>query len=368
MIGVVARYALSPVKRQRTNISPIRAAVLAFSLIALASTVSACDQGTAWVAKVDGVAVDAPNFAQGASKFATVNGSTSVPDPRGIVPTSDAAQYALFLVQVQAIQNLNAKHESKVTDADLSDMRKQLLASQQAAALRKLPAWMLDQLVAAQAGYQALTHFYGARVDGTARAKAYYEANKAQFQQICLDVIAATQEAPLDAAKAELTGGKSSFATVAKAVAGQQPAAADGTPSVALGEKADGNVGCIPVTNLSNLFASPDQLTNLTGAKPNSLVGPLPVAGGGYMLFRVRKTTVQSFAQAQPSIEQALGPAGTNEAQQALNTYLTKADIRLNPRIGTWTTGVGYTPPQGAIQPKPAKVQPKAQVLSSGGR
>lgn len=318
-------------------------------LAVIALVASSCSSGQAWIARVDGKAIDSPNFWQGVPLYATLvaGGQSPVPDnAKGLSKTSDAATYAMFLVQLHGLEKLNEKHGSKVTETDLTQTRQSLLSSQQAALFKDLPSWFLDQIVLAQAQYQALIEFYGKNVDTDKAIKDYYDANKAQFQQICMDVISG-EEAELMQARQRLDEG-ADFATVAKAVAAAQPADQTGQAAKALGDKADGDVGCVPIANVSNLFADPSMVTNLTGAAPNALIGPVPVAGGTFMIFRVRSTETQPLAAVRDQIAQSIGQPGQEQAQSALNDFLKNADIDLNPRVGHWENGVGYQPPTGA--------------------
>lgn len=355
------RYAALPVNvhsnaRPGSRTSPRRPSrrVLAVALMTtIALLASSCSSGQAWIARVDEKAIDSPNFWQGVPLYSSLanGGSAPVPDGgKGISPMSDAATYAMFLIQLHGLKSLNAEHGTKITETDLTRTRQSLLASPQASLFKDLPSWFLDQIVLAQAHYEALINHYGKGVNVDDQIEAYYEGNKSQFQQVCMDVIGG-EEAELLDARQRLDEG-AAFATVAKAVAAAQPPDSQtGKAAQALGEKADGDVGCVPVSTLSNLFADPSGVTALTDAQPNALIGPVPVAGGAFMLFRVRSTEIQSLAEARPTIEQSMGQPGQEQAQKALNGFLTKSDIELNPRVGSWTKGVGYRPPKGAEQP-----------------
>ena len=322
------------------------------SVIALVA--SSCGTGQAWIARVDNQPIDSPNFWAGVSLYSGLAGGglpgvETEPD-RGVVEMPEAATYAMFLLQLHGLTELNAENGTEVTEADLNQVRQTLLASTQAASFEDLPGWFLDQIVTAQAHYEALIAHFAGDTDIEALVAAYYEENKDQFQQVCLDVINGLEEAELADARKRLEEG-AEFATVAEAVAASQPADASGTVAPALGDNADGDVGCIPVSTLVNMFADPAEVSRLTDAEPGSLVGPVPVAGGIFMLFRVRSTEVQPLAEARATIEQSLGQPGQQEAQAALNEFLTEADIELNPRIGSWERGVGYLPPGAELPP-----------------
>lgn len=305
------------------------------------------------MARVDGEPVDSPNFWKGVPLYSALSqtGQSGLPEAaNGVVPVSEAAGYAMFLVQVHVLKTVNAKNGTTVGAAQIEQTRKSLLGSQQGSLFKGKPDWFVDQIVEAQANFEALIAFYAKDVDISTQVKQYYTANKDQFRQVCMDVIGGTDEAEIAAARKRLEEG-TDFATVAKAVAASQPPGPDGAPATAMGAKADGDVGCVAVSTLGSLFADPSGLTQLTDAAPNALIGPVPVAGGAFMLFRVRSTSVQTLAEATPTIEQSLGQVGQQQAQQALNEYLKVADVELNPRLGSWTKGIGYQPPKGAERP-----------------
>lgn len=341
-------------------------AAVAVAFVALVAT--GCNNGEAWIARVNGEAVDSPDFWANVPYFAQYSSTLSQSAPPtttagGLSDTSAAANYAMFLVQLDGLKSLNAKHGITVSQDTLAQSRQAFEASSAAAQFKDFPSSLIDQLVAAQANYEALMTYYAKGVDMTAQIAAYYKANKSQFLQVCMDVIGG-DESVLAAARSEIEGG-ASFATVAKAVAGQQPAS-NGQPAKALGTKGDGDVGCVPVSTLTSLFAVPTGVDQLTQAKAGSLVGPVPVAGGTFMLFRVRSTSTESLADAKATIQQTLGQPGQTQAQKALNTYLSGVHIELNPRVGSWTKGVGYAPPVGAEQPKGATQLPTGLTGATG--
>lgn len=84
------------------------------------------------------------------------------------------------------------------------------------------------------------------------------------------------------------------------------------------------------------------------------------------MLFRVREAKVQAFDEVKASIAQQLGTPGSTEAQSSLNDYLKTANIELNPRLGSWKTGVGYVAPKGATHPGTTTTVPGVSVSGSG--
>lgn len=327
--------------------------VASIALVAvLALTASGCNAGNAWIARVNGTVIDSPNFWAGVPLYTSVAGQGGMPgaDDAATFPMSDAAQYAMFLVQLHAIEQLNARNGSSVSPATISQTRDALVGGANAQYFADLPDWFIDQIVEFQANSDALVAHYGAGVDVDAAVADFYEKNKDQFAALCLDVIGGEDESELVQARQRIDEG-ADFATVAKAVAAAQPPGPDGQPLEAYGDDMDGDVGCVPTASLAQLFADPAQTALLTDAADGSLVGPVPVAGGAFMLFRVRSAETQSLEEARPQIEQQIGTPGSNEAADAVRAFMMSEKIELNPRLGEWVPGTGYNPPRGAEQP-----------------
>lgn len=366
-----ARYASAPVKphtipegasTRRARRLPVNRLLLAALVALVGLSATACNEGQAWVARINGETIAPSKFVEGISLYGKLSGNPStapnVAAPEYVVSNSDAGKYALLLLEAKAIHLLNERHGIEVTDADRAQTRTALLAQDQQGTLKKMPGWFLDQLVAMQADYTALVTFYGKGVSQEALAKKYYEANKDQFNQVCLDVIATRTQAEAVAALQRLDKGEA-FAAVAKDVAKTSGGSA-------AGQKQDGDVGCVPITNVAQAFPDKSQYDKLMGATDGSLVGPLSQTGGGFVVARKRSVKTQTFDEVKATILSSLGTPGSDEATKALNAFLGKADIEINPRFGTWTKGKGFSAPTGAERPKRAPVETTPSVIPAG--
>jgi hypothetical protein len=332
---------------------------LLVGLVALVGvSTTSCQRGQAWVARVNGHEVAPANFAKGISLYSKLAGTAAKPTetaaPEFVLDNSEAGKYALLLVEARVIRELNDQHGTKVTDADRTKTREQLISQDQAGTLKKMPKWFQDQLIGLQADYAALVAYYGKGVDLEAQAKKYYAANKPQFDQFCIDVIATRTQADALAALKRIDGGED-FATVAKDVA-------KASGSQAAGDKQDGSVGCIPIANIAQAIPDKTQFDQVANAADGQVVGPLSQTGGAYLILRKNSVKTQTYAEVRTSILSTLGTPGNDEATKALNAYLAKADIELNPRYGTWTKGKGYAAPTGAEQPAGKKASTTSVV------
>ena len=251
---------------QRRRRLPLNRLLLVGLVALVGVSTTACDRGQAWVARVDGHAIAPANFAKGIPLYAKLSGTTATPTstpaataaPDYVLDNSEAGKYALLLIEAKAIRLLNDKHGTKVTDADRTKTRADLLAQDQNGTLKKMPKWFLDQIVSLQADYAALVTYSGKGVDTEARAKQYYAANKGQFDQFCIDVIGTSTQADALAALKRIDNGDD-FATVAKDVA-----KASGSP--AAGDKQDGSVGCVPVANIARAVPDKGQFDEVANA------------------------------------------------------------------------------------------------------
>lgn len=352
MADPARRYDSSPVTPSVRATRPRRALFPVALVAVIALVFSGCEAGTAWIARVDKKPIDAPNFWSGVPLYASIAGQQLPTDSAdtGTYPVADAAAYALFLVQKHAMEQMNAENGTPVTPVAISLARDELVGGPGGATFADLPGWFLDQLAEFQANSTALVDHLGAGVDNEAAVEEFYEANREQFTKVCLDVISDEDERELVQARQRLEEG-ADFVDVARAVASAQGEGLDGSPIVAYGENEDGDIGCVETSTLANLFMDPSQTAMLTDAGRDALVGPVPIAGGAFMLFRVRSVETQSLDEVRPVIEQQVGAPGAREAGEALNEYLMTRDIELNPRLGEWTSGIGYRPPEGAEQP-----------------
>lgn len=314
--------------------------IVAIALVAVvALVVSGCDSGSAWIARVDKKPIDAPHFWDGVALFSGTEEAT--------FPVGDAAEYALFLVRTHLLEQMNEENGTPVPPAAVAEVRDRM-ASQLPP---DLPEWLVDQVVRGQANWEALVAHYGADVDNEAAIEEFYEENRTLLaSEVCLEIIPGTSERELAEAGQRISEG-ADFAEVARAVAADQGEKAQG-------ENEDGDVGCIDPQTIAQWFADPAEVTTVLDATSDSVLGPMPVAGGLFMLLRVRSVEIPTLDEVRPVIEQQIGVPGQEEATEALTDAMMESDIELNPRLGDWVPGVGYRPPAGAEQPTDAEDLP----------
>lgn len=329
---------------------------VAVALVALVGLVATgCDSGQARIASVNGNAVSSTRFLASVKQLAAIQG-TPIDDNATVLPTKTVSQYAEYLIQGEVIQQMVDKRGLKVTAATTSAVRASLMGKQGPAGFSKTPKWFQDAFIAPQAAYQTLIEDIAKGIDKSAeakrdeaQAKKIYDSNPAQFAQACVSVIGTAEESTATSARAQITD-KASFATVAKAV---------GTPQApASGDKQDGDIGCIATSQLSSALL-PADAAKFEAAPDGAVLGPYPMAGGGFLIIMKHSEKQQTFAEAKASIVAQIaqqGPPGAAQAQAAVTAALKAAKIEVNPKFGTWDRAKGViVPPTGAERPSTGK-------------
>lgn len=188
--------------------------------------------------------------------------------------------------------------------------------------------------------YQALNTLRTAQVAALQRAlagdaaaeqepEAYYEANKADFEQACAHhILVETEEAANDVI-ARIQGG-ASFEDIARAESVDQGSGGQG-----------GDLGCAP----RGVYV-PEFEEAIFGGEVGALTGPVQTQFG-FHVIRVDERSVPPFEEVEQEVQQQLGSQGQEAFSAFLQNAFDKAEVDVNPRYGTWATGIspGVTPP-----------------------
>ncbi len=203
-----------------------------------------------------------------------------------------------------------------------------------------------DHLVEREAAQIALQGDLGRGGDAEGRARAAYDANRAQFSTACLSALTVEDEAAADAARQRIEGGDD-FAAVAKDVSIDDQAAAGG------------DIGCISLQQIND----PQVAQLIAQAKDGSLVGPFGQPGQ-IVLVQVREHGQQAFEDVKDQIIAQLPPAGQEELAAEMARLKKKADIHVDPRFGRWDAKAGVVVPpagpRGITTTAPAGATPAA--------
>jgi parvulin-like peptidyl-prolyl isomerase len=318
----------------------------------LVFVLAGCDWGQPTGLSVNGQDVSMSQLFKEFDALAKVNPQFGATD--GHYDTATTASYLTSRVQGMLVhQEFEARH-LKLTDAQRSQARQQLVSSlagasstssgstdssqQQAeATFKKLPVWFQNQLIDTTAEQIALQDSFNSSGPSLEQeAQQVYDATKDQYEQYCLSAIATTDEATANQAKALVEAGQD-FATVAKQV------------SIDPSKDQGGAIGCTSIGNLSSALG-----TNLPKANVGDILGPVSY-GNGYVILKVTSVKPQTFEDVKDEIEQSLPQPGAQQLNTLIAKKLKDADVSINPRLGTWVltsdssnAGPHIAPPKGA--------------------
>ena len=346
---------------------PVRGAIAAAALSFLVLGSTGCTKGQSAAAKVNGERISSEHVFEGATLYNAIEGTPAAkPVSQGTTPTSSLTGYLNFLVQAAVLHQEITKAHIEVTATDTAAAQQSLEqhfdGSNGSRKWSTLPAWFQQQLTQLVAEHSAYANKLAAGDDGSAAAEAAYKANLPEFTNYCLDAIIAPKKADADAAVAQLRAGVD-FATVAKNTATKSKFAA-------YGDKGDGNLGCGQLQTLAQKYTflpllSQATIIDLTASADGDVVGPAAVQNGvAYAVLRLRSHTVLPFSAVKAQIISQLGSPGETKFAAVFNRALTKAQVVINPRFGSWGKNSQGTPsvltPTEARTGVPATTAPAA--------
>jgi parvulin-like peptidyl-prolyl isomerase len=205
-----------------------------------------------------------------------------------------------------------------------------------------------DRLIRRYAIINALRDEVASEGAGDAEQQAFYEANKAQFEQACASHILASTDsqtpeeakAKIDAIAARIAAGEP-FADIATNESDDAAAAADA-----------GALPCGPRGQFVPAFD--DQVFSLP---VNTLSAPVQTDFGWHLILVTSRET-PTFEQVQPQIQQALQQDTTAAINAVLTDLTCSAKVTVDPRFGDWENeGCGsdtgevarIVPPEGPL-------------------
>ncbi|HEY4378390.1 MAG TPA: hypothetical protein VGM93_14590, partial [Acidimicrobiales bacterium] len=200
--------------------------------------------------------------------------------------------------------------------------------------IKRRPKALVDYSIEISATGQAFTDLMAKGQAGAAartrQLEKIYEADKAQFAEVCVRAIITTTKADADKALLDIKGG-TDFITEARKVS-VDSTSSDGTPT------------CIPMASAAQVFGN-----SIATATVGTVVGPAVGNGGAYVLGQVASFTTAPFSQARSQIESSVPAPGTTEAQAAYQRLLKTVKVSVDPRYGSWNRADGKVdPPAGA--------------------
>lgn len=197
------------------------------------------------------------------------------------------------------------------------------------------PAGYRQELVRIFAEVTALEEALGASAVDDAAVRRFYEENPEAFAQTCVRHILVDTEAAAASIKARIEAGED-FAAIARAEStdNQVP---DGSA------QKGGDLGCLPKGSLVPEFEAA-----MEALEPGQLSAPVQTQFGYHLIQVVQRKTV-SLEEAADQIRRNLRAQAPDAVQQFVTDALAEADIKVNPRYGTFVKS-GPTP--GVQAPK----------------
>lgn len=187
---------------------------------------------------------------------------------------------------------------------------------------RAFPKGYRDDLVRIFSEVAALQEALGEAEVDAAAVRSFYEENPEAFQQSCVRHILVDSQAKAAELKARIAAGED-FAAIAMA---------ESTDNQVPNGSAQqgGDLGCVGRGSLVPEFEA--AMDNLM---PGQVSDPVQTQFG-YHLIEVRERKVVSLEEATPQIRESLQSSRADPVQQFVNDALAEAEIKVNPRYGTF--------------------------------
>lgn len=202
--------------------------------------------------------------------------------------------------------------------------------------LGSLPGSFVNELVHAQATQDAVQADASGYGLGSSDLDRYFYAHRAQFDQLCLSVIAVSTQAQAQQIRSAIESG-SSFSQEAQSNSLDTSSASRG-----------GALGCfVPATS--------SIVSMVTSLGVGQISQPISYQGA-YLLLQVTARRHSTLSQAQSEVPTAVIAAGRGRAQRELTAAVRAAHIDVDPRYGNWS-------PSGLVPPN---VPPSGTALSVG--
>jgi hypothetical protein len=259
-------------------------------------------------------------------------------------PTATSAFVANYLDTVighELVDQLAAKHDVTVNSAQLADARSSLenqitsvmrqvaqsaqgqnprfscgavspLTGQQV--LGSVPSWFADQQVQFVATASALQEDLAGVGSSEAKLQAYYERHRSQFDTVCFNAAAYTDQASAQTAQAAID-----FGTPFSQVAASAPQS--------------GTIPCTALVAVAGELGT--SISTLDGVAVGKASAPISY-NGSYLVLELSKRTPTPFATAKPIVSQAVQQVGARATQAAITNAERRASVSVDPRYGKW--------------------------------
>ncbi|MCU1498954.1 MAG: PpiC-type peptidyl-prolyl cis-trans isomerase [Acidimicrobiales bacterium] len=253
--------------------------------------------------------------------------------------TAGAASALSQLITYEAMVDELAQRGVKVTEADTKKVRDAIVEQVGGEAeLKKLDEEFVDFTIktqAASAAFQAQVAKAekgdtSSAAERDARVRELYEQTKAETP-VCVNLIAAADQAAADAALNRVEAGED-FGAVAAEVS-QDPGSA----------AKKGFLGCATSDTVAQSFPA-----DYSDVQAGDVFGPITTADGSVVVIQIASLTGPELDQVREQIEAQVDAAGADPqgaATAALDELLVAADVYVDSRYGTWDPKTGTVRP-----------------------
>lgn len=267
--------------------------------------------------------------------FASRGGERAVGEGRDTFNTVFVAAVLDRRIGFELIHQEVLRRDIAVTPARRQETRDDLEESYGEEVFAAFPESYRDDLVRIFSEVAALTEALGEGAADDAAVKAFYDENPEAFRQTCVRHILVDSEAKAAELKGRIAAGED-FAAVARA---------ESTDNQVPNGSAQqgGDLGCVARGSLV-----PDFENAMDALVPGQVSDPVQTQFG-YHLIEVRERKTLSLEEATPQIREVLQSQQGDPVQQFVNAALEDAEIKVNPRYGTF---VKEGPNPGVKAPK----------------
>lgn len=188
--------------------------------------------------------------------------------------------------------------------------------------------------------------------DPDARARAFYDDNPTQFEQLCLDGLVVQTQAQLTAAQARVEAGEGLAEVSAELSTNEQV------------RQAGGDLRCATREQIQQQLA-PELAEPILAAEVGQVLDPVTV-GEEIIVIGLRELQAVPYESVRDQIIESQGSASDAQLTEALRAELDGLDVQVDPRFGRWDGGTGRVIPPKPPSP-PAGASTTTTAPAGGG-
>jgi hypothetical protein len=209
--------------------------------------------------------------------------------------------------------------------------------------LASLPSWFVDQQVQFDATASALQEDLAGVGSSEADLRSYFEQHRSQFDTVCFNAAAYTDQSSAQAAQAAID-----FGTPFSQVAASAPQS--------------GTIPCTALVAVAGELGT--KVSELDGIAVGKASAPISY-NGDYLVLELSQRTSTPFATAKPIVSQAVQEEGARATQAAITTAERRASVSVNQRYGKWQPVTASVLPPFTPEPSDVLNAPANEATAS---